>query len=69
MFNRPVFRILQAKQPEIPDEVLKKKFGRIVGLLGSGVHPSPQEVLDCQDLFKNGPYQLKTLTYKHKVRI
>lgn len=65
--NKPVFRALQAKVDTIPADDLKKKWKRIVALLGSGVHPTPNEVLECKELFIKEPYQLNSLTYSHMV--
>ncbi|PZC81254.1 hypothetical protein B5X24_HaOG213131 [Helicoverpa armigera] len=63
--NKPVFRALQAKVDSIKDKELKLKWKRIVGLLGSGVHPKPEDILSCKELFVNEPYQLSSLTYAH----
>lgn len=66
-YNKPVFRSIQAKLDSIPDVDIRNKFTRIIALLGSGVHPRPEEVLDCKQLFTDGPYQLSHLTYTHLV--
>lgn len=63
--NKPVFRALQAKIDSVPPRDLKKKWQRVIGLLGSGVHPSAQEVLACKDLFSKEPYSLSNLSYPH----
>ncbi|KAM3968473.1 LETM1 domain-containing protein 1 [Aphomia sociella] len=63
--NKPVFRALQAKLDSIPNNEVKEKWRRVLALLGSGVHPSPQEVLECKELFIKEPYQLASLSYAH----
>ncbi|XP_030019841.1 LETM1 domain-containing protein 1 isoform X2 [Manduca sexta] len=63
--NKPVFRALQAKVEDIPDSELKRKWRGVVASLGSGVHPSPNDLLDCKELFSKEPYHLNSLTYVH----
>ncbi|CAH0577877.1 unnamed protein product [Chrysodeixis includens] len=63
--NKPVFRALQAKLDSIPNRNLKDKWRNVIALLGSGVHPTPEDILACKDLFVNAPYQLTNLTYNH----
>lgn len=65
--NKPVLRALQAKLDDIPDSNTKKKWQRVLALLGSGVHPSPNEVLECKELFTKEPYHLGCLSYSHMV--
>lgn len=64
-----MFRALQAKLDSIPDGNTKDKWRRVLGLLGSGVHPTVKDILECKDLFEKEPYQLTNLTYAHMVRI
>ncbi|CAG9788983.1 unnamed protein product [Diatraea saccharalis] len=63
--NKPVFRALQAKLDQIPDSYMKQEWKRILALLGSGVHPSPEDILECKELFVDGPYNLNCLSYNH----
>ncbi|XP_004932835.2 LETM1 domain-containing protein 1 [Bombyx mori] len=63
--NKPVFRSLQAQVEIIPDGDIKLKWKRVIASLGSGVHPSPKDVLACKDLFTKEPYQLSSLNYAH----
>ncbi|RVE52189.1 hypothetical protein evm_003108 [Chilo suppressalis] len=63
--NKPVFRALQAKLDLIPDSTLKNKWRRVLALLGSGVHPTPEDILMCKELFINGTYHLNSLSYNH----
>lgn len=67
--NRPTFRALQAKLESIPDVVMKEKFRKIIAMLGSGVHPSAEEIIACKLLFSQGPYHLSNLSYSHCVSI
>lgn len=66
-YNRPILRCLQAKLELIPDSEVKEKWRRILALLGSGVHPSVNEVLACKELFCKKPYHLSCLSYTHMV--
>ncbi|XP_068632993.1 LETM1 domain-containing protein 1 [Battus philenor] len=63
--NQSVLRALQAKLDLIPDGEIKEKWRRVLALLGSGMHPSPKDVLACQDIFTTGPYHLNNLSYSH----
>ncbi|KAI5640882.1 LETM1-like protein domain-containing protein [Phthorimaea operculella] len=63
--NKPVFRALQAKLDELPESELKERWRHVLGLLGSGVHPTPGELLECKQLFTEKPYELSYLTYAH----
>lgn len=65
--NKPVFRALQAKLDSIPNGDLKDKWKNVVAQLGSGVHPTPEDILSCKELFAKEPYQLSHLTYNHAV--
>lgn len=63
--NKPVFRALQAKSNLVPTGDLRTKWKRIIGLLGSGVHPNASEVLDCKELFSKEPFSIASLSYSH----
>lgn len=67
--NKQVFRALQAKTNLVPSGDLKRQWKRIIGLLGSGVHPSTTEILDCKVLFSKEPFSLANLSYAHMVSI
>ncbi|XP_045784992.1 LETM1 domain-containing protein 1-like [Maniola jurtina] len=64
-YNKPVFRALQAKADLILPGETKEHWERILALLGSGVHPTAEEVLRCKDLFRKEPYSLPNLSYAH----
>ncbi|XP_052746470.1 LETM1 domain-containing protein 1 [Bicyclus anynana] len=63
--NKPVFRALQAKSDNIAPGETKERWTRILGLLGSGVHPSAQAILACKELFSKEPYSLASLSRAH----
>ncbi|CAB3226235.1 unnamed protein product [Arctia plantaginis] len=64
--NKPVFRALQAKVHAISNNDIKYRWQKVIALLGSGVHPKTDDILECKDLFSGEPYQLSDLTYSHK---
>lgn len=35
--------------------------------LGSGIHPSPKEILICMDVFTSGPYNINKINVNHVV--
>lgn len=64
--NRPVFRHLQSKLYKVPNNAyLRDKWGRILGLLGSGQHPTVAEILECKELFLGRPYHLLYINQLH----
>ncbi|XP_068087152.1 LETM1 domain-containing protein 1 isoform X2 [Anabrus simplex] len=62
---RPVFRALQAQLDFLDDSPLKESWAHALSLLGSGVHPKPEEILLCKDLFCSHPYHLLHLYSSH----
>uniref|UniRef100_A0AAG5DJ29 Letm1 RBD domain-containing protein n=1 Tax=Anopheles atroparvus TaxID=41427 RepID=A0AAG5DJ29_ANOAO len=65
--NRRVFRFMQSKL-----DILKKnkdptyeKFSYILGLLGSGLHPTSEEILDIKEVFQRPPFHLNSLGSSH----
>lgn len=68
MHQRPVFRHLQANARKIQDKVLQDKWSNILGLIGSGVQPAMEDILECQRLFDREPYDLTLLSRSHIVR-
>ncbi|XP_032527737.1 LETM1 domain-containing protein 1 [Danaus plexippus] len=63
--NKPVFRSLQAKVDTLPVGELTERWKHVLGRLGSGVHPTVQEVISCKELFSREPYNLSSLSYSH----
>lgn len=66
--NKPLLRCVQASLKEIEDVDLKNKWNDVIATLGSGRHPTPQDIIDCKILFRETPYSLKTIGRKHVVR-
>ena len=69
--NRKVFRIMQSKLNELKrrDDADHEQFSHILGLLGSGVHPTAEELLQVQNVFKERPYHIDWLSGRHLVSI
>lgn len=63
--NRNVLRSLQSKLEEAKCLKYYEVWNHIIVLLGSGQHPSPNEILSIKDLFAESPYQFSSLTQKH----
>ncbi|CAG4942908.1 unnamed protein product [Colias eurytheme] len=64
-YNRSVFRALQEKLDLIPEGQIKERWERIIALLGSGVHPTANDIIECKELFMKEPYHLAQLSYAH----
>ncbi|XP_063701381.1 LETM1 domain-containing protein 1 [Culicoides brevitarsis] len=69
IYNKPVFRLLQARL-----DVLKKtndtklehaKMKSVLDYLGSGTHPSPEEIIRLKTIFTKKPFNLESLTSRH----
>lgn len=67
--NRPVFRALQDKLPSLKNDRHYEQWSEILGKLGSGVHPTAEEIIAVKDLFVETPYKTSSLSYAHIVRI
>lgn len=68
-YNRKVFRSLQAKLPQIKNDKNYVKWKHILGLIGSGLHPSAEEIISVKELFAEVPYKTKSLSYAHIVSV
>lgn len=66
-YNRKVFRCMQAKL-DVLNGIQYQKMAHILGLLGSGVHPASDEIIDVKHIFEQPPFNLDSLTSKHVVR-
>lgn len=66
-YNRRVFRCMQAKLDVLRknNDPLCEQFGNILGLLGSGLHPTSDEILNIKDLFARPPLHLNNLSSVH----
>lgn len=63
--NMPLFKCLQAEVPNITDKLLLKKWNDVIACLGSGSHPTTEDIIYCSNLFLDKPYGLKNLKRKH----
>ncbi|KAL0106689.1 hypothetical protein PUN28_015322 [Cardiocondyla obscurior] len=63
--NRPLFRCLQAELKNIKNEALRIKWRDAIACLGSGTHPTTQNIIACSKLFSGPPYSLNNLKRKH----
>lgn len=67
IYNRPVFRHIQARLDSLQGHHLYCPWKNILAMLGSGVQPSIAKILMCKDLFMDEPYELNCLHRKHMV--
>lgn len=63
-YNRKVFRCMQAKLDKLK-ALDYQRLGHILGLLGSGLHPTSEEIIEIKDIFEQPPFDLDSLTAKH----
>lgn len=68
-YNKPVFRLLQSKLEvdEVKKDPLSKQLDNIFGLIGSGLHPSVDEILEVKEIFAKPPFEYDSLSMKHIV--
>lgn len=67
-YYRPVFRHLQSKLSIVSQENdLQHNCRQIFAKLGSGTHPSVEQLLQVKQLFVEKPYGLPFLTSRHLV--
>ena len=67
-YYRPVFRHLQNKLHQYGEQVkLYKKCYKVFAKLGSGTHPTVEEIIELTPLFLNDIYALDSLTHLHLV--
>lgn len=67
LHNRQVFRCLQAKLKTVQKHPKYEDFERVLGQLGSGTHPSVEQILNIKEIFEDTPYDLMSLTGRHIV--
>ncbi|KAL1516610.1 hypothetical protein ABEB36_000502 [Hypothenemus hampei] len=71
LHNRQVFRHLQSQinflKHDKKNKDLFEKWAKILGLIGSGIQPSIEEILACKELFMDEPYHLLYLSRNHIV--
>lgn len=67
-YYKPTFRCVQEQLRNIEPMELHLKWAEILGLLGSGQQPVPEQILKCKVLFeKEQMYHLKRLSSSHVV--
>lgn len=66
-YNSKLFRFLQSKLPQVKNDVNYEKLRHVLGLIGSGTHPTPEEVISVKDMFSAAPYKTSSLSYMHIV--
>lgn len=66
-YNRKLFRKLQENLGATQRLPYHKEFNYVLGLLGSGTHPSAEEILAVRDIFDAAPYDLNSLSSSHLV--
>lgn len=64
-YYRPVFRHLQKRIDAIEDENLRIKCQDIFYKLGSGLHPTTDEILGLKPLFIDEPFGIFKISHKH----
>lgn len=67
LHNRIVFRHLQSNLKQVKNDPHYDQWKCILGKLGSGVHPTVDEIIDVKKLFSEPPYKTSALTYAHIV--
>lgn len=70
LYNRRVFRCMQSKLDALKKthDPAYEKFAYMLGLLGSGLHPTSEEILDVKEVFQRPPFHLNSLSSSHLVR-
>lgn len=66
-YNLKVFRFLQSKLSQVKNDVNYEKWRHALGLVGSGTHPTSEELISVKDLFAAPPYKTSSLSYRHVV--
>ncbi|PSN35206.1 LETM1 domain-containing protein 1 [Blattella germanica] len=62
---KPVFRCVQAQLDTIKNREDHANWAYVLGLLGSGLHPKPEDILKSINLFRGDPYHLAYLYPGH----
>lgn len=65
LHNRPIFRYLQLQLDNLKDHKLYQPWNTVLGMLGSGLQPTPEQILECKELFSAEPYHLFYLSHLH----
>lgn len=65
--NRRILRLLQAKSSQIKNDPNYPTWKHIIAQLGSGMHPTVDEIIKVKDIFAEMPYKTASLSYTHVV--
>lgn len=68
-YNKAVFRCLQAKLELLKDKDDADRMAHIFAVLGSGTHPSVEEILGTLHIWSKPPFRLESLGNRHLVSI
>lgn len=68
-YNKPVFRLLQSKLDQVKGDPQSKLLDNMFGLIGSGFHPTVNDILEVKDIFAKPPFEYDSLNMKHIVSI
>lgn len=60
-YNLRVFRFMQAQLHKLKNDENYEALKMILGMLGSGLHPTPAEILAVKEIFSKKPYELYSL--------
>lgn len=66
-YNRAVFRHLQSSMSTLKNDRHYEQWRDILGKLGSGLHPTVEDIIGVKELFSEPPYKTKSLSYTHIV--
>lgn len=65
--NKPLLRCVQSQVKTIQNTESRATFKDIIAHLGSGTHPTINDILYCKKLFSGPPYSLNSMKRKHIV--
>lgn len=65
--NMRVYRFMQMKLDESRNDTQYKELKSVLGLLGSGLHPNVEQLLEINDVFTKPPFKLEALPGHHLV--
>lgn len=63
--NRKIFRLLQLRLDATTGSAHYRKFNYVLGLLGSGTHPTADDLIEVKSIFYEPPYHIDSLPSSH----
>lgn len=66
-YNRKLFRQVQFLLDSVAKDPHYKEWKFILAQLGSGHHPSVEQIIEVRDIFSRGPLFLESLSQSHLV--